>query len=170
MRPRGKALGAAHLRRVSHMTAAVLCVALAVYFEARGEPATGQRAVAEVVLNRVWRSNGKRDACDVVFREDQFQWTKRLKPRHWPKGYAWNRARSVATTALRERALDAIDGRRRTYAWGATHFHADTVCPPWATALQYVGTIGGHFFYRSLPRGESPRGPAPCVPAGIDPN
>ena len=53
---------------------ALLCLALTVYFEARGEPEHGQYAVAEVVMNRV----EQRDAtvCSIVYAPNQFVWTK----------------------------------------------------------------------------------------------
>jgi len=153
------------------MTPAILCIALAVYFEARGEPLIGQQAVAQVVLNRVWSWHGRRDACDVVFREHQFPWAKELASRKqkWPRGKAWKKSQSVALAAVRERYLDALDGMRREYANGATHFHATWVCPVWAVEFQFVGQIGGHYFYRA-PTEHGPSGPAPCVPRGIDPN
>jgi len=154
------------------MTPAVLCIALAVYFEARGEPPAGQEAVAQVVLNRVWSWHGRRDACDVVFREHQFQWARPLaaKKHKWPHGKAWARSREIALKALRERYVDALEGVRREYAGGATHFHATWVCPPWAVKFQFVGQIGGHYFYRLPEEDRGPSGPPPCLPEGIDPN
>jgi spore germination cell wall hydrolase CwlJ-like protein len=35
------------------ITPALMCVAMAVYFEARGEPTAGQIAVAQVIRNRI---------------------------------------------------------------------------------------------------------------------
>ena len=35
------------------ITESLVCIAVAVYFEARGEPSEGQLAVAQVVRNRV---------------------------------------------------------------------------------------------------------------------
>ena len=44
----------------------MLCVALAVYFEARNQPPQGQIAVAHVVLNRVADPHYPSDPCAVV--------------------------------------------------------------------------------------------------------
>ena len=46
--------------------AALECLAKAVYFEARGEPLDGQRAVAEVILNRVDSPRFPSTVCGVV--------------------------------------------------------------------------------------------------------
>ena len=48
------------------MMEALACVALAVYFEARGEPVAGQLAVANVVMNRVESSRYPNTPCEVV--------------------------------------------------------------------------------------------------------
>ena len=45
---------------------AFFCLAMAVYFEARSEPESGQRQVAFVVLNRVDHGAFPNDACAVV--------------------------------------------------------------------------------------------------------
>lgn len=54
-----------------------MCMALAIYMEAQGEPLRGKQAVAEVVNNRslAWG----RDTCDVVFQRGQFSWTRHTK-------------------------------------------------------------------------------------------
>ena len=48
------------------MMEALACVALAMYFEARGEPVAGQLAVANVVMNRVESSRYPNTPCEVV--------------------------------------------------------------------------------------------------------
>jgi spore germination cell wall hydrolase CwlJ-like protein len=44
----------------------LMCVALAIYFEARGEPLAGQIAVAQVIKNRIQDPRYPADACAVV--------------------------------------------------------------------------------------------------------
>ena len=51
---------------------AELCLALAVYHEARGEPLIGQKAVAEVVMNRVASDRFPDTICGVVMQPKQF--------------------------------------------------------------------------------------------------
>ena len=48
------------------MVSQLMCVALAIYFEARGEPDAGQIAVAHVVRNRIEDPRYPDNACDVV--------------------------------------------------------------------------------------------------------
>lgn len=48
------------------------CLASAIYHEARGEPLAGQRAVYDVIVNRM-RASGS-SACGVVSAKGQFSW------------------------------------------------------------------------------------------------
>jgi N-acetylmuramoyl-L-alanine amidase len=54
---------------------ALLCLALNVYHEARGETVEGQVAVAMVTMNRAgWDT---RNVCPTVYKPRQFSWTHR---------------------------------------------------------------------------------------------
>lgn len=53
-----------------------VCMANAVWHEARGESLKGRRAVVDVVLNRTKAE--KAGICSVVFRRGQFTWAKPL--------------------------------------------------------------------------------------------
>jgi spore germination cell wall hydrolase CwlJ-like protein len=64
------------------VTADVECLALTIYFEARGEPDLGKQAVAHVVMNRSHNGRFPRRICDVVREQKvmvegscQFTWT-----------------------------------------------------------------------------------------------
>lgn len=59
-----------------HLHQQHVCMANAVWHEARGEPLKGRRAVVDVVLNRVKAE--KAGICSVVFRRGQFTWAKPL--------------------------------------------------------------------------------------------
>lgn len=114
-----------------------LCLALTVYFEARGEPLPGQHAVAEVVVNRARRSG--RSVCVESFHPGQFSWNQTIRHPVIREVRAWNKAQQVAQAALHGRS---------NYARGATHFHAAGMSPPaWASALCRVAKIGRHIFY-----------------------
>lgn len=125
---------------------ALLCLALNVYFESRGEPVEGQYAVAMVTLNRAKQSG--QDICSTVFAPKQFSWTEQyssggvILPEHRPRGSRWLQARLVAANAfsLHANGVDTIHG--------ATHFHADYVAPAWKEQLQKVKQIGTHVFYK----------------------
>lgn len=128
---------------------ALLCLALNVYFESRGEPIPGQYAVALVTMNRAgW--NEKR-VCPEVFKPMQFSWTQKLA---YPVGKnykltkagipkeasAWDTAVTIAETVMAGRMFDITEG--------ATHYHADYVSPRWANNLQVSFRVGKHIFYR----------------------
>lgn len=53
----------------------VNCITEAVYFEARGEPKNGQKAVMEVILNRVDNVTlYPNKVCDVIHQKNQFSY------------------------------------------------------------------------------------------------
>lgn len=80
------------------LTSAVLCLSLAIYFEARGEPQEGQQAIAQVIINRADASNTS--YCAEVFKKGQFSWTKR--PYKIPKETdpSWKQAKQIAKVSL----------------------------------------------------------------------
>ncbi|HZH25593.1 MAG TPA: cell wall hydrolase [Azospirillaceae bacterium] len=123
---------------------AVQCVALAVYFEARGEPPAGQRAVAAVVMNRTRHPAFPDHPCDVVWQRNangcQFAWACAL-PKPYPTDLdAWDRAVGIAERAVAGRLSDPTGG--------ALYFHNSAVDPYWRHAVRPVGAVGGHRFYR----------------------
>ena len=56
------------------MLAAVACMALALYFEARGEPVVGQIAVGHVISNRVADPRYPDTVCEVVMQGPTYSW------------------------------------------------------------------------------------------------
>ena len=89
------------LRWQQQRQADLVCLARNVYHEARGEPAAGQYAVAEVTLNRVASRHFPDTVCDVVYEKrfdarrnrlvGAFSWTE-LASVSKPTGIAWRRA------------------------------------------------------------------------------
>ena len=137
------------------------CLTQAVYYEARGEPETGQAAVAQVVLNRARSGVHPASVCGVVFegarrRGCQFSFAcdRRLGGRRVDPA-SWRRAEVVATAALAGRE-DA--GLRR-----AMNYHADYVRPGWASRLHRAAEIGRHIFYAAALPGAAP---APAYAGG----
>lgn len=123
-----------------------LCLAKAVYFEARGEPLIGQVAIAEVVLNRIVDSRYPNTACGVVFQNQhrrhkcQFSFAcdgQSDRPRHTR---SWEKALKVVALVM--------DGERSGIAKRATHYHATYVTPRWSAHLSKLGQVGSHIFYR----------------------
>lgn len=122
------------------------CMTAAVYYEAGNEPADGQRAVAQVILNRVRHFSYPKTVCGVVFQGAnrrtgcQFSFTCDGSLLRKPAVASWQRARSVANAALAGLVYAPVGL--------ATHYHADYVLPYWAPTLVRQRVIGHHIFYR----------------------
>lgn len=125
---------------------ALLCLALNVYFEARGESLPGQQAVALVTLNRAkfW----KQDICTVVFSPAQFSWTTThttggvLHREHHPAGNAWFNAKMVALQTLHQFT------QGKDFTNGALYFHSHEIQPRWAAEKHCPYQIDNHIFYQ----------------------
>jgi hypothetical protein len=127
---------------------ALSCLTNAIYYEAANEPVEGQRAVAQVVLNRLRHPDWPDTVCGVVYqgteRADlrcQFTFSCDGSMARTPDGAKWLRARRVAEAALR--------GEVFAPAGLATYYHTLTVFPAWANQMHASAIIGAHIFYRS---------------------
>jgi spore germination cell wall hydrolase CwlJ-like protein len=118
--------------------AALLCLSLNVYHEARGEPLEGQFAVAQVTLNRAGRDPEK--ICAVVGAAKQFSWT--IRPPKVANDPAWQQSREIAKLSL----------RMSDFTGGADHYHALYVSPYWRTDMTLTGQYGNHLFYKTKVR------------------
>lgn len=128
-------------------TTALLCLALNIYHEARGEQVPGQYAVAQVTLKRAEQNDTS--ACRETFKSKQFSWTTGVRktgegwliPKHLrPKDVdAWKKALIISSVAM--------EGKMRDFTKGADHYHAKSVRPVWASKMQKVAVIGQHIFY-----------------------
>jgi len=123
---------------------AATCVAMTVYFEARGEHPDGQLAVAEVVLNRVADPRFAGTPCDVMT-EDWGPLEHDCQFSFWCDGLPETITDQVAWSVAQDIADMALDGE--VLGHGATHFHTTSVDPWWAEELTPVGKIGTHLFY-----------------------
>ena len=129
------------------------CMALNVYYEARGSNIADMYAVADVVLNRVEDSRFPDTICDVVQdgyvpgrRDCQFSWYCDGKSDNPQDEEAWAKAQSVAWMIVKAEAYRGISE-------GATNYHAHYVNPSWnrskrGYSITRVGRIGDHIFYR----------------------
>ena len=118
------------------------CLATAVYFEARGESAEGQLAVARVVMNRAASGRYPPDWCSVVKQHAQFSFVRHGEfPYADTSSAAWQKAEAVAELA----AANIIPSVSNDVLW----YHADYVAPTWRRSLTEVQQIGAHIFYRA---------------------
>jgi len=115
------------------------CLATSIYFEAKGEPLSGQLAVAKVILNRTKSGRFPGTICGVVLQPHQFSFVrgKRL-PSVNMSSHAWRTAVAVAQVAMDDSWDSPVPG--------ALFFHARYVAPGWRMAK--VGAVGNHIFYR----------------------
>ncbi len=119
---------------------ALACVAEAVYYEARGEPAQGRAAVAHVVLNRASAPGFPDTPCGVVAEGCQFSYRCDGRPERLSNRADREAAFATARAVLTGAAPDPTDG--------ALFFHARRISPGWFETRARTGTIGNHVFYR----------------------
>lgn len=121
------------------------CLALAALAEAGGSD-QGQRAVIQVVLNRVRHPAFARTVCGTVFEGSQrktgcqFTFTcDGALARSYSDG-AWIAAQLRAEQALRGVVFAAVGN--------ATHYHTDWVHPGWSPKLVKLARVETHLFFR----------------------
>ena len=130
----------------------VTCLADTVYFEARSENILGQLAVAQVVMNRVFSSNGLDTICDVVHKgkmsksgrmvknKCQFSFYCDGKPERIHDIEGYNQSSLVATLAMSGVYIDGLQE--------ATSFHAVGKKPKWVKSKEFLRRVGNHMFYK----------------------
>jgi spore germination cell wall hydrolase CwlJ-like protein len=123
------------------------CLAEVLYYEARGEGAGGQKAIAEVVFHRMNTGNYGHSICAVVYEGAdhhgcQFSFTCDGELTHEKDRQAWRESETLAARIL------TGEVRLANATGGATNFHAVSVSPDWADTLQKTTQIGNHVFYR----------------------
>ena len=136
------------------MLESIMCLAMAIYFEARGEPMVGQVAVAQVIMTRVYDHRFPNKVCDVVKEGYYYSWDKSKPIRDkcqfsfWCDGkpeivndmVAWGFAIDIAEATMEGYLYDTTSG--------ATHYHAHYVSPSWSEKFTRTVRINDHIFYR----------------------
>lgn len=128
------------------VSAAIHCLALNIYFEARNEPTDGKLAVGHVVLNRVADRRYPNKICRVVKQggarrrhKCQFSWYcdgLSDQPRDLK---AWKESQVLARVVFWGYSEDPTNG--------ALWYHADYVSPYWRRSMEEGPKIGRHVFY-----------------------
>jgi spore germination cell wall hydrolase CwlJ-like protein len=125
---------------------AIECLTSAIYYEAAIEPLEGQKAVAQVVLNRVRHPAYPNSVCGVVYQGSerrtgcQFTFTCDGALARTPIPSIWQKARRIAEAALSGSVYKPV-------GW-ATHYHTNWVVPYWSSSLVKAALVGTHIFYR----------------------
>ncbi|WP_374527559.1 cell wall hydrolase [Novosphingobium sp.] len=121
------------------------CLALAALAEAGGSD-VGQRAVIQVVLNRVRHPAFARTVCGTVFEGSeratgcQFSFTCDGALARKYGDDAWKAARARGEAALKGYVFKPVGT--------ATHYHTDWVYPAWSPKLVKIAQVETHLFFR----------------------
>ncbi len=125
---------------------AIDCMAAGTLYEA-GDDTKGEKAVAQVILNRLRHPAFPKSVCGVVFEGQerstgcQFSFSCDGAVQRWqPTDDAWRRARDVATAALSGAVYRPVGY--------ATHYHTDWVVPYWQSSLDKIAAVNTHLFFR----------------------
>ncbi|RHW16936.1 cell wall hydrolase [Sphingomonas gilva] len=145
------------------------CLAAAMLYEAGSGDPEGQRAVAQVVINRMRHPAFPATICGVVFQGQerstgcQFTFTCDGALLRIPRPEAWEDAR--------KRAGAMLDGAVYKPVGHSTHYHTDWVVPYWSSSLDKVVAVNTHLFFRWTGWWGTPgafrgrhAGPEPVVP------
>jgi spore germination cell wall hydrolase CwlJ-like protein len=135
---------------MSQLLAEHKCLSEVLYYEARGESAGGQKAIAEVVFHRMNHGDYGHSICAVVYEgakhaNCQFSFACNGDMKRAKQAGAWREAEALAAEILTGQvALKNATG-------GAVNFHAVSVSPDWADTMSKTTQIGNHVFYRGTP-------------------
>lgn len=134
--------------------AAIMCLALNIYHEARDQPLAGQIAVGQVVMHRVADDRFPNNVCDVVKQGPTYSWTENFPVRNRCQ-FSWycdGKSDKILNLEVYDRILGLADylipNGYFDITDGATHYHADYVRPDWAKTKTKTIEIEDHIFYR----------------------
>lgn len=127
------------------------CLAQAIYHEARGESATGQLAVANVIVNRARSSKFPSSLCGVVYQNAdkgkyRCQFTFACDGRDDTPGErrAWARSQDLARQIYADFATGEDIG---VLPRSALYYHTTAVSPSWSNTFARLAVVDSHIFY-----------------------
>ncbi|MBD8066193.1 cell wall hydrolase [Devosia sp. PTR5] len=127
------------------------CLAQAIYHEARGESATGQLAVANIIVNRARSKRFPASLCGVVYQNAdkgryrcQFTFACDGRSDTPKERRAWARSVALAEKVYAEYATGEDVG---ALPKSALYYHTTAVRPSWSRTYQQVAEVGAHIFY-----------------------
>ena len=136
-----------------------ICLAEAMYHEARGQGSFGMLAVGIVIKNRVKHSDYPNTICGVVRQGRHWKGVpirNRCQFSYWCDGQPeiflerekWKKADKKAWVSSFRTAYTLLS--TEIYIIGlenATHYHTYRVSPKWSKSLRFCSRIGAHLFY-----------------------
>lgn len=131
----------------------LLCLAHAIYYEARNEPRDVQVGVAQVALNRVTTMSGQKSLCRVIYlglgrpMGCLFAQTCRHLGTIPDDEAKW---RSSIELAQDMASGSAVQPQFRQ----ATHFNAGSMRPSWVSSVYKLAKVGRYTFYSTHQPGE----------------
>jgi N-acetylmuramoyl-L-alanine amidase len=128
------------------MISPLLCLATAIYFEARDQSLEGQLAVAQVILERRDSSSYPSTICDVVRAGGEVR--HKCAFSFYCDGKSDRPRDERAFFLAKSIAWGTLHGTIKNATGYATHYHASYVQPSWAVTLVPTRVIGDHIFYR----------------------
>ncbi len=138
-------------KRVKLAEGEKLCLAQAIYHEARGESREGQLAVANVIINRAMSKKYPSTICGVVFQNAdkgrykcQFTFACDGRSDLGRERNAWNRSIKMAEDAFYEFQRGERPG---VVPNSVLFYHTTAVAPKWSHTFNRVAAIGSHVFY-----------------------
>lgn len=120
------------------LNAALMCLALNVYHEARGASTEAQFNTAQVVMNRVASDQFPDTVCEVIHQHNQFSWYWDGRPDDIVRIEPWERAKIIAEVML--------DGNPVDLTHGALYYHTLAIDPGWPYLEVYRDDA--HIFYK----------------------
>ena len=136
------------------ISAAVMCLAMNLYHETRGETLAGNIAVGYVTMNRVADPRYPDTVCGVVHQAKYHGWDlvnpikNRCQFSWYCDGLSDNPQDGKAMLESVLIAQHIIAGTVTDISEGATHYHATYVNPYWSGDMTVVLEIGQHIFYK----------------------
>lgn len=128
------------------MTESLLCLALAIFHEARGEPIKGQKAVAEVVLNRTNHPSFPQTVCGVVKQPRQFSWVNKNVSLSNPPPIIYKNVQAQESWAQAKKIAQEQLDKPTSYTQGAVFFNTNRLGVRFKTNTRPC-RIGNHVFY-----------------------
>lgn len=119
---------------------ATVCLALNIFYEARGEPNIGKYAVAEITMNRVMSKKYPDTMCGVVYQHKQFSWVdnKRVWGKHTIDKVNWRISINIAKKAIKAKKRKVVGYR--------LYYNSVDLGVRWETPNKPL-IIGNHVFY-----------------------